>query len=107
MYENLVKLDLSYNELTDMSFLTLSVFFGYTPKLADLCLAGNRIKLETIAQLKKQEKQDIRMSKIRMSTGFFPNTVNKNEAPLIQFLLSLQYLPLNYLNVDNNLIEDP
>jgi Leucine-rich repeat (LRR) protein len=56
MYENLVKLDLSYNELTDMSFLTLSVFFGYTPKLADLCLAGNRIKLETIAQLKKQEK---------------------------------------------------
>lgn len=39
-----------------MSFLTLSVFFAYTPKLSDLCLSGNLIKLESILQIKKQEK---------------------------------------------------
>lgn len=44
------------------------------------------------------------MSKIRLSTGFASGLLGKNEPPFIQFLLSLQYLPLNYLNLDNNLI---
>ncbi len=55
-YNNLIRLNLSNNDLTDLCFISLSVFVANTPYLSDLILNNNRIKLLSTSAFKKQDK---------------------------------------------------
>ena len=83
------------------------------PQLLDLCLKNNKIKLQALSAFKKQDKQNLRLTKkqsnTRLSTVSEVNmpVSNKIQPYFIQFLLSLQHAPINYLNLDNNLISSP
>lgn len=48
-----------------------------------------------------------RLSQFRLSNQLTPSTILKSEPFFIQFLQCLQYQPLNYINLDKNLISEP
>jgi Leucine-rich repeat (LRR) protein len=53
IYENLIKLDLSRNYLTDLCFVPLIGLAQNAPKLSDLCLSNNKIKLQPLSSFKR------------------------------------------------------
>lgn len=55
-YNNLIRLDLSNNDLTDLCFISLSIFVTNTPYLSDLILNNNRIKLLSTSAFKREDK---------------------------------------------------
>lgn len=53
VYQSLMKLNLSNNQLTDVCFISLSILASVSPLLSNIILDNNYIKLLSISAFKK------------------------------------------------------